>query len=765
MKKIILALALILLAGCLIFPPENKYELFSYLPSEGATNALFIDAKEEGFSELSSLLGVVMGGAKLKEIKGMQFALLGYGDGGSAGVIRLKTDMDVNELIRMLPYGEMEFRNETKFIGGKEVILLYPKYIYSEYDRNKENPLCMWREGEWLSFLYCQPGYRYVMDSMTKISSNDNFRCDVILEQKYDTKKAEELLSESTAMKQKLSAGGTLFGEAVGYVENQSIYVSVFGDEKADYGVVISKGGRRGASLCYNDSSSKSAEIVRRGSREACVKEYEGGSSSTLPSLSRMSFIYAERRVGDYSVVAITYPKESKQAVRSSVENIVFGTELGGEEGRWTDKMNLTVRVYERVGSQNIPVGDAKVELYSYSYPGYGYEYVDVVDGVSRRKLVKTAYTDNNGVAKFENLEVASYTVEVSKQGYVKGTDYVYAGETNSTVSLQKMGPLVVTVKESGGTPIAEATVRLYNRTLSYDYELIRTAYTNEMGVADFGMLEIDYGRAVVSKEGYKNYTAYVSSSSRNITVYLTKEVRYNYTGQPFTVTVRSYDSEELMINVEEAKVSIYNKTPPGYVLASTNYTNSNGVAVLKGDGIGDGKIEVEKAGYEKYSQEFYYYNGRNMVVYLTALGSKQTHGWDKILTSENCSGNFSVRIWPSEAATASCTTSTGAVLSSTGVNSADWFNYGGCGGWKRYNVTPGSQVKIHGYTDSCAGCTLWHINYYLHDYYNSTWHRVGYVDGPDERGATHDFCYTPKGSMISIEAETGFYVQVFTNQ
>ena len=753
MKKILFAAAFILLAGCLIVPPENKYELFSYLPSEGANSAVWVDAKEEGFSELSSLLGVVMGGAKLKELKGGRFAVVGYENGGSAGVIQLKTDMGVGELVGMLPYGETNFTNETKWINGVEVTLLY-----SQYDRDKENPLCMWREGEWLSVLFCQRGYKGVGGLY---EDGNKMRCDKVLEQRYDTKKAEELLSESSGMRNKFSPTGKLFGEGMAYVQNQSVYVSVFGDESADYGVMISKGGSKGTNLCYKESSTKSAEVVRRGDKEACVKEYEG-SSYPLMTLSRMNFIYAERRVGDYSVVVAAYPKEEKTAVRSSVENIIFGIEMGGEEGRWTDKMSLTVRVYERVGSQSIPVADAKVELYTYRVYEYTDVIADAIDGAGSRKLVRTGYTNDDGVVKFENLEVSSYTVEASKKGYAKGTDYVYPGEMNSSIRLERIGPIVVTVKESGGAPISEAMVGLYNRTESYQYELIRTAYTNETGVVNFGILEVDNGKVVVSKEGYNNYTTYISASSRNITAYLTRKQYYNYTGQPFTVTVRSYDASGGLNNVEEAKVSLYNKTSSGYVLAMVNYTDSNGVARFGGGNIGDGRIDVEKVGYRNYSMEFYYHNSRNMMIYLTPMDWNQTYRYNKThAPAENCGGNFTVRIWPSEAPTATCRGSSG-VMPATGENSADWFNYGGCGGWKSYNVTPGSQVMIHAYTDSCDGCTLWHINYYLHDHYNSSWHNVGYVDGPDEKGATYDFCYTPKGDMISIEAETGFYVQVF---
>jgi hypothetical protein len=217
---------------------------------------------------------------------------------------------------------------------------------------------------------------------------------------------------------------------------------------------------------------------------------------------------------------------------------------------------------------------------------------------------------------------------------------------------------------------------------------------------------------------------------------------------------------------ISEAKVELYNGSAYGYeygygyTLLKTKYTDVNGVADFGKVNIESGKVKVSKEGYEDGVQYVSSYN-RNVTVYLTSH-SQILNPVGTTVPLENCSGNYSLRVWPSEAATERCTGSNGAIIPSTGENAADWFNYGGCGGWKTYNVTPGSQVKIYGYSDSCPGCILWHINYYLHDYYNSTWHKVGYVDGPDEPGSTYDFCYTPKGNRMNIEAETGFYVKVF---
>jgi len=765
-KAALMAVVFILIAGCIFFQPENKYELFSNIPSEGATSAVFVDLKEDTFGEMSSMLGTILGGTKLKDLKGAQFALLSYENGGSAGVLQVKTNLELNELLEGLPSGYEDLVNETKQIGGKEVVLLYQKY-----DNKKENPLCMWREGEWLKFLYYQKGYTYAVDGniLNEPFSKDSTRCDNILEKKYDTKNAEQLLASSAEMKNKFSAAGTFFGEGMAYIENSSVYISLFGDGNGDYAVAMLQGKKAGNNLCYNDSSSGGrAEVVIRDNKEACLKEMKQSSSSSYLIPMSMSFIYIERRVGNYSLMVIAYVKDKKDVVINNAEDIIFNLDFPGEEARWTDRMTLTVNVYETEGSslQRIPVADANVSLYKYGYPIYDYEYPP--DGVApTRAPIRSAKTNDNGIAEFRDLEIGSYTVEATKEGYAKGTDYVYASDTNSSIRLQKLEPLTVNVRESsysGSIPVAGAKVKLYNRTESYDYELIKTNYSDENGTVNFGKIDIN-GKVEASKEGYDNYTTYVSDYSRNITVYLSKSYKYyNYSGQPFTVTVRSYDTSGLSLNnIGGAKVNIYNRTSDTYVLVMTNYTDSNGVARLSGGNIADGRIEVAKEGYGNYSEYFYYYNSRNMMVYLSPPNLNQTYGYSKTsATAENCSGNYTLRIWPSEAATATCTDSNGAVIPSTGENAADWFNYGGCGGWKRYNVTPGSQIMIHGYSDSCAGCTLWHINYYLHDYYNSTWHNVGYVDGPDERGTTYDFCYTPKGDRISIEAETGFYVKVF---
>ena len=119
-------------------------------------------------------------------------------------------------------------------------------------------------------------------------------------------------------------------------------------------------------------------------------------------------------------------------------------------------------------------------------------------------------------------------------------------------------------------------------------------------------------------------------------------------------------------------------------------------------------------------------------------------------------------RIWPSEAPVDTCKDGAGNPHSTTGENSADWFLYGGAGDWKIFDVIPGSQIHIHSRGDSCPGCVLWHINYYLDDYYGGAWHEVTFIDGPDQKGAEHDHYYVPIGDRVRIRATSGFYVAVY---
>ena len=755
------------MSGCLFIPQEDKYAIFAYLPSEGANGSVFIDLKEPAFAEMSSLLGTLRIG-KIKDIKEMQAAVLTYDDKSSAGIIQMKTALGIEDLIGGIPqyyiglgsYTNDKFVNETRIIGGMNVTLLYTKY-----DTDKKNPVCTWREGEWLKVLYYQRAYSgsysqctfppgltcvsYTLNqsgelylklgqgtghnikinsilcnasedyygvpnvnaplknsiTLTSGSSADlaggssgntvvcsgisggefsgriyiNYteietglervavgslslpvvgstekekRCDTILESRFDTGRAKELLQESAGIGSSIVTSGTIFGEGMVQAENHSTYVAVFGDDVGDYGVVIAKGDETGSNLCYSDSyGTAKAEIVKRNNKEACIMNYGGSTMYSLYSLfgSEKQFLNIQRKVGEYSITLLAFAKDSEEKVKSKAEDIIFGITLPGDEVKWTDKMNLHVKVYETFegGFDQQPVADAKVELYneSYAYPVYD-SY-----GARKQEPIKTVHTDDNGIADFNGLDVGRYTLSASKPGYSKNTEYVYPGQSmNISIMLEPVKPIRVTVRESnsysGGTlyagnAIAGAKVDLYNSSSSsyssYEsmYSLVKTVYTNDNGVADFGKMDIDRGKVEVSKEGYYNTSQYLSSYYKNITAYLSKiEMNYNYyssnnTGEPLVVTVKTSSSTQRMvpIPIAGARVDVYNKTlANSYTLVLTNYTDSKGIANFGKTNIESGKLEALKEGYQKglwfFSAEFV----RNTTIFLSERQPMTVH-------------------------------------------------------------------------------------------------------------------------------------------
>ncbi|NYZ75809.1 carboxypeptidase regulatory-like domain-containing protein [Candidatus Micrarchaeota archaeon] len=772
MKRIaLLAVALILVSGCLFIPQEDKYAIFSYLPSEGANGSVFIDLKEPAFAEISSLLGTLQSG-KIKDIKGMQAAVVTYDDKSSAGIIQMKTALNIDDLVGGLPQyylgigsATTEFVNESKVIGNRNVTLLYTKY-----DTAKKNPICTWREGDWLNVLYYQKAYSssysqctfpagfscvsYTLNqsgelylkvgqgtgheikinsilcnasgdyygvpnvnaplknSITLTSgsladlaggSSDNTvvcsgigggyfsgkiymnyteidtglqrvavgslslsvggsaekekRCDTILENKYDTARAKELLQESAEIGSSIVTSGSVFGNGMIHAENQSTYVAVFGDDVGDYGVWVARGGETGSNLCYSDTyGTAKAEVVKRGNKEACVMS--GGSTAySLYSLfgSQKQFLNIQRKVGEYSITLVAFAKDSKEKVKSNAEDIIFGINLPGDEVKWTDKMNLHVKVYETFegGFDRQPVADAKVELYNESY---AYSVYDSY-GARKQEPLKTVYTDDNGVADFNNLDVGRYTLSASKPGYSKGTGYVYpGGSMNVSIMLESVKPIRVTVRESGvysdgmryGTSaIAGATVELYNGSSILadsgdggyyeNYKLIKTLYTDSNGVADFGKTDIDRGKVEVSKEGYFDSTSYLSSYNRNLTVYLSKsDYKYNYTYGKNILKVyvsESGSSSEYPV-VNNARIELYGKSGGKYALIKALYSNSSGIADFGEVNISEGKIEAGKEGY---------YNSTEMITPLNAPRFATTFVVDLVKAVSNATADYPV--------------------------------------------------------------------------------------------------------------------------
>jgi len=128
----------------------------------------------------------------------------------------------------------------------------------------------------------------------------------------------------------------------------------------------------------------------------------------------------------------------------------------------------------------------------------------------------------------------------------------------------------------------------------------------------------------------------------------------------------------------------------------------------------------------------------------------------------EECDLTSHERIWPSHADASVCHNPGGGVFPATGENSADWFYYAGCGGWKEFVVTPGKQIKIQARSDNCLGCALWNIDYNIEDNCDPDCRPVAHITGPHPPGPGHSVCYTPIGGKIRIRANGGFYVQLF---
>lgn len=141
------------------------------------------------------------------------------------------------------------------------------------------------------------------------------------------------------------------------------------------------------------------------------------------------------------------------------------------------------------------------------------------------------------------------------------------------------------------------------------------------------------------------------------------------------------------------------------------------------------------------------------------------------------CDDQYPTRIWP-DAADAltdpalggpACDDSKGFAHPAVGPNSADWFNYPvnpyPCGSWKDFAVTPGQRVKITARDESCGGCMLVTIGYYVQEKDASgTWQNV-MTDQPASQplGYQDAQYYRPTSAEIRIQTigQDGFHVGV----
>ena len=128
-----------------------------------------------------------------------------------------------------------------------------------------------------------------------------------------------------------------------------------------------------------------------------------------------------------------------------------------------------------------------------------------------------------------------------------------------------------------------------------------------------------------------------------------------------------------------------------------------------------------------------------------------------------SCPEDCGYEIDPYDANVASCTSASGKYYLTTGPQSAPWFIWGGCAKYKYYQVTPGQQIRLHAYTDSCSGCVCYYPNFYIYEYQNGQWVHSQYFDLPDKKGQHYNEYYTPTSDKIKVYATGCFYLDIFS--
>lgn len=124
-----------------------------------------------------------------------------------------------------------------------------------------------------------------------------------------------------------------------------------------------------------------------------------------------------------------------------------------------------------------------------------------------------------------------------------------------------------------------------------------------------------------------------------------------------------------------------------------------------------------------------------------------------------------SVEIFPFEADVKYCRDSKEKEYPATGTGSAKWFLWGGCASWKSYNVSPGKELVLHIFTDSCAGCVCYYPNFYVFEFKDGQWKETKYFDLPDKKGTSENVFYVPSSDKIKILAKNCFYLEVFSGK
>lgn len=538
----------LLLFGCLnVFQPpqQDPYEIFSNIPTNNATALVYVKFSQEGIKEVREVFGTMItnmvGGSSLKKYQEGEAVVVIYND-SFAMVGYSKTNMTLQEILDEMNSTSEEkgqsLKFETKNIGGKDITIVRVE------NTSIDMPICVWKEGDILKTLVAVGMPRYALESASgnvtenpligyalKTSGYDSYgefnnTCEVILQKKYDTAGVKEMFKETEEIKKGIPVSGTFFGEIKMFVNvsvlNGSIYGVISGDDNADYLVFAGRvnTSTEESNLCYSSSyGSGKVEVVKSGGKEACMLE-SGGSYLTM----NLRFIVLQRKIGDYSLGLLTYIKDNKNAARDKSKDIIFSVNLPGEEGRWTDKANIKVKVYEGTyySGTATPLAGVRVDLFG-SEP-YDYSKLSYVPAATP-ELLQTKYTDSSGAAKFENVPAnESLSVVASKAGYENSTQYIYSFNTAAVIYLSKVDTSFrVTVYEQspgdGRMPVREARVNVYSGS-----NLLGTNYTDESGEATFQNVSNGNVRVEVNKEGYAelNDTVYVSRYSRSTSEYLT---------------------------------------------------------------------------------------------------------------------------------------------------------------------------------------------------------------------------------------------------
>ncbi|MBN2014602.1 MAG: hypothetical protein JW778_05435 [Candidatus Altiarchaeota archaeon] len=400
-------ISILYLSGFFTTREGIDYSLLTYLPDDGLKSVIYIRAHGDLFQELSSLVGEMLGGRYLRDVKNANMAVVSYEDDSTAYILYLETGKGINELIQAftkLPLGysypDSELEVEEKVVDGKTFYVIKSEGGYSE-------PLCAWEYSSGVVVMGFQEGYSWSRDSGVR-------DCTSLLGNSYGAEGFGDFLKEAVDFSEKIGSNRRVYAE--GWMsglesgEDKLIYAFVLGDEVGDY-LLFAQNQATSSDFCFEGT------VVERDGKEACLKEQSSG-YSMIPMASMMVL---ERGVGDYSVTVMAYSKGiDGDNVRERAVDLIFSVELNGEEKTWRDKKTLTVRVLDY--ETHDEVYNASVGVYS----GY--------DG----ELVVVGFTDDVGEVVFEGLPLGSLKLEIAKEGYSEETDYVYYEDTESSVYLKK---------------------------------------------------------------------------------------------------------------------------------------------------------------------------------------------------------------------------------------------------------------------------------------------------------------------------------------